>query len=101
MLLVREIFIAKPGHAGELARMMKAEMKDVDASGRLPEVFLDHVTDYNTIVVQFYVKSLADFDNMWNAEKAKQKKPVKTNKKTVKYTDLYLTGRREILRVVE
>lgn len=101
MLLVREIFIAKPGHAGELARMMKAEMKDVDASGNLPVVLLDHVTAYNTIVVQYYVKSLTNFENMWNAEKAKQKKTPKAKTKGPKYTDLYLTGRREILRVVE
>ena len=32
MLLVREIFIAKPGHAGELAKMMKADMYEADAS---------------------------------------------------------------------
>ena len=103
MLLVREIFIAKPGHAGELARMMKAEMKDADASGRMPEVLLDHVTDYNTIVVQYYVKSLTDFENAWNTEKSKQKKTPKNKggKKAPKYTDLYLTGKREILRVVE
>ncbi len=100
MLLIREIFIAKPGHAGELAKMMKAEMKDLDASGKLPEVFLDHVTDYNTIVVHYYVKSLADFEKMWDIEKVKQQKAPKTDKGP-KYTDLYLTGKREILRVVE
>ena len=100
MLLVREIFIAKPGHAGELAKLMKTEMKEADASGRLPEVFLDHVAAYNTIVVQYYVKSLTDFENLWEAEKAKQKKATK-KRSGPKYTDLYLTGKREILRVVE
>jgi hypothetical protein len=100
MLLIREIFIAKPGHAGELARMMKADMTFKDASGRFPEVFLDQVTDYNTIVVQMYVKSLTDWEKMWEVEKAKQPKK-KPAKKGPKYTDLYLTGRREILRVVE
>jgi hypothetical protein len=100
MLLVREIFIAKPGHAGELARMMKAEMTEVDASGRLPEIFLDQVTDYNTIVCHYYVKSLTDWEAQWSKEKAKQSKK-KPAKKGPKYTDLYLTGRREILRVVE
>lgn len=99
MLLIREIFIAKPGHAGALAKLMKAEMNEPDASGRLPEVFLDHVTDYNTIVAQYYVKSLTDFENQWNAEKTK-KRP-KPKKGAVKYTDMYLTGRREILRLVE
>jgi hypothetical protein len=102
MLLVREIFIAKPGHAGELAKMMKAEMNFPDASGRMPEVFLDQVTDYNTIVVHYYVKSLADFETIMNQEKAKQQsaKPKKESKGP-KYTELYLTGKREILRVVE
>ncbi len=99
MLLIREIFIAKPGHAGELARMMKEEMTEADASGRLPEVFLDQVTDYNTIVVHYYAKSLTDWEKSWEAEKTKKRPAPKKN--APKYTDLYLTGRREILRVVE
>lgn len=99
MLLVRETFIAKPGHAGELAKMMKGEMSEADASGNMPLVLLDQVAEYNTIIVEYQVKSLADFEETMTKEKTKMKSA--TPKPGPKYTDLYLTGRREIFRIVE
>jgi hypothetical protein len=100
MLIVREVFIAKPGHAGELAKMMKQSMAGTDMAKANPKVLLDCVTDYNTIVIEYEVESLTAFDKMMEQEKAKgygQKK----ESTGPKYTDLYLTGRREIFRIVE
>lgn len=99
MLLVREVFIAKPGHAGELSKMMKENMKGMPAMMNA-KVMLDSVTDYNKIVVEYEIESLTAFDQMMNQEKAKQqsKKPAKTS--GPKYTDLYLTGKREIFRII-
>ncbi len=98
MLLVREVFIAKPGHAGELSKMMKENMKGMPASMNV-KVMLDSVTDYNKIVIEYEVESLAAFEASMNQEKAKQtsKKPAT---KGPKYTDLYLTGKREIFRLI-
>ncbi len=98
MLLVREVFIAKPGHAGALSKMMKENMKDMPASMNV-KVMLDSVTDYNKIVIEYEVESLAAFEENMNKEKAKQ-----TEKKEApagpKYTDMYLTGKREIFRII-
>ena len=97
MYIVRETFIAKPGHAGELAKMMKDEMSGwKDFKGH---VLLDMVTDYNTIVVQYEIESLASFEAMMTSHKKETSKK-KGKVKPPKYTELYLTGKREIFKVV-
>lgn len=97
MYIIRETFIAKPGHAGELAQLMKKEMHGW--RGFKGHVLLDMATDYNTIVVEYEIKSLAEFEKMMTDYKKSQAK-VKS-KKPPKYTELYQTGRREIFKVVE
>ena len=96
MYLIRELFIAKPGHAGEFAQMMKEEMsKWKDFKGH---VLLDMVTDYNKIVVEYEIGSLAEFEKMMSDQKAEQTK-TKTDKPP-KYTELYQRGKREIFRII-
>ncbi len=99
MLLVREVFIAKPGHAGELSNMMKENMKGMPGFMNA-KVMLDSVTDYNKIVIEYEVESLTAFDEMMQQEKAKQTTTKKKPAKGPKYTDLYLTGKREIFRII-
>ncbi len=98
MLLVQEVYIAKPGHAGEFAKMMKDGMKDMPAHMNI-KVLLDSVTDYNKVVIEYEVESLATFETMMNEEKSKQSAN-KEEQAGSKYTDFYLTGRREIFRIV-
>jgi predicted ATP-grasp superfamily ATP-dependent carboligase len=97
MYIVREVFIAKPGHAGELAQMMKKEM--ASWKGFKGYVLLDTVTDYNKIVCEYELDSLTTFEKMMTDYKKDQAK-VKS-KKPPKYTELYQRGKREIYRVVE
>ena len=97
MYIVRETFIAKPGHAGEFAKLMKEEMNTwKDFKGY---VMLDMVTDYNTIVIEYELESLSDFEKSMT----EHKKEVAKKKDTTPpyYTQLYQTGRREIFKVVE
>src|SRR4051812_25732029 len=97
MIIIRETFIAKPGHAGEFARLMKEEMKQwKEFKGY---VLLDMVTDYNTIVVEYEMESLADFEKMMVSHKKDQDKM--KDKNPPPYTQLYQTGKREIFKVVE
>lgn len=97
MYIVRETFIAKPGHAGELAQLMKEEMKHW--KGFKGYVLLDMVTDYNKIVVEYEINSLAEFEKMMMDYKKEQAR-TKKNNKPPKYTELYQTGKREIYRIV-
>lgn len=98
MYIVREVFIAKPGHAGELARLMKKEM--ANWKGFKGYVLLDLVTDYNKVVIEYELKSLAEFEKMmagYEKEKAKAKKSAKKPP----HVEMYQRGKREIYRIVE
>ena len=97
MFIVRETFIAKPGHAGKFAKMMKEEM--ASWKGFKGYVLLDYVTNYNKIIIEYELEHLADFEKMMGEEKAKQAK--KKDDKPPAYTELYLKGKREIFKVVE
>lgn len=98
--LVREVFIAKPGHAGELAKMMKEEMEKMpDFNGH---VLLDFVTNYNKIVVEYKIKSMDEFEKSMTGHKKEQEKEQEKNKgdKPPKYTELYQFGKREIFKIL-
>ena len=97
MFIVRETFIAKPGHAGKLAKLMKKEMDGWP--GFNGYVLLDFVTSYNKIVVEYKIESLAEFEKMM----ADFKKTQAENKSDTppEYTQLYQTGKREIYKIVE
>jgi hypothetical protein len=96
MIIIREVFIAKPGSAGKLAKMMKESAPTMGANTK---VMLDFVTDYNKIVVEHEVESLAKFEEEMN--NYKNKTDPKMAEKMKGYTDLYLIGKREIYKVVE
>ena len=94
--LVRETFIAKPGHAGALAKMMKEEMANwPDFKGY---ILLDFITDYNKIVVEYEIESLAEFETMMNEHKKNQAE--KKSDAPPKYTELYQKGKREIYKIL-
>lgn len=94
--LVRETFIAKPGYAGKLAKMMKEEMeKWPDFKGYC---LLDMVTDYNKIVCEYEIESLADFEKMMNSMKEEQAD--KKSDEPPEYTKFYRRGKREIFKIL-
>ena len=95
--IIRETFIAKPGYAGEFAKLMSDEMKKW--KGFKGKVLLDFVADYNTIVCEYEIESLAEFEKMMVDHKKQQAKA--KNKKPSHYTTLYQTGKREIFKIVE
>ncbi len=97
MLIVRETFIAKPGHAGHFAKMMREEMNKW--GGFKGYVMLDYVARYNKIVVEYELSNLADFEKMMDDYKKEQSQ--KESKEPPEYTQYYLTGKREIYKIVE
>ncbi|MBX4210835.1 hypothetical protein KW783_02570 [Candidatus Parcubacteria bacterium] len=101
MYLVREVFIAKPGHAGEFAELMKKEMtSDPKFKGY---VLLDMVTNYNKIVCEYEIESLAAWESMmmkYRKEAKDKQSEEKKDNKPPKYTELYLTGKREIYKIL-
>jgi hypothetical protein len=93
MLVVRNCFIAKPGNASKLA----AQMKEASAVAKIPNhrVLTDLTGDFNRVILEYEVESVSAFED--------RMKDYSTNaafrEKMKGYTDLYITGSREILRI--
>lgn len=100
MILVREVFTAKPGQASKLAKLFKR------AFGNDPNVRImtDLIGEYNTVVAEMQLENLAEFERQM-AEYRSGKPDPKINPEVAeemsKYTEMYLTGRREIFQVTE
>lgn len=100
MLIIREIFTAKPGQASKLAKLFKRAMANDDTV----TVMTDFVGEYNTVVTEFRVKSLAEFEKQmaeYKSGKPDPKMDPEVAKEMSNYTEMYLTGRREIYQIVE
>lgn len=100
MLIVREVFKAKPGQASKLAKLMKKAF--IGDSEMI--IMTDIVGDYNTVVAEMHVESLAQFEKEMeeyrSGEQASKMDP-EVAEQMKNYTEMYLTGRREIYQIVE
>ena len=100
MLIVREVITAKPGNASKLAKLFKK----VFASDPTAVVMTDMVGNYNTVIVEMKVKSLAEFEKQMEEVRSGKPDPKmdpKVAEEMSHYTEMYLTGRREIYQIVE
>jgi hypothetical protein len=92
MIVIRNCFIAKPGQASKLAAQLKEALTVMpDMKGR---VFTDLTGDFNRVIMEHEVDNLGAFEA--------RMKDYATNPairdKMKGYTDLYVTGSREILQ---
>lgn len=94
MIIVRETFTAKPGCASKLAAQLKGVM-EAAMPGR-SRILTDLVGPFNTVVIETVAASVGEFE----AELARVMGDEMLRAKMHGYTDLYLTGSREIYRVV-
>ncbi len=100
MFIIREVFTAKPGQASKLAKLFKRGFGN-DPNMR---VMTDMVGNYNTVVIEMQVKSLAEFERQmeeYRSGKPDPKMDPKVAEEMSKYTEMYTTGRREIFQIVE
>ena len=95
MYIIRETFTAKPGMASKLAKMFRAMSKEM--AGPRTRVLTDFVGPFNTVVWEVEVKELSDFEKMM---KEYSEKP-DLWKQLAGYTEMYMSGKREIYRVVD
>ncbi len=94
MIIVRNSFIAKPGMAGKLA----AHLKEMAAAGNLrnPRVMTDVTGEFNHVVMEHEVESTSEFEEMFK----RYSSDPQMREKAKGYTDLWITGRRDLFRVV-
>jgi hypothetical protein len=94
MIVVRNCFVCKPGNASKLAAQLK------DAATAAPglakfRVLTDLTGDFNRVVLEYEAQNIGEFDD--------RMKDYATNEafrsKMKGYTDLYVTGHREILQI--
>ena len=97
MLIVRETFTAKPGMGSKLAKFFKDNMKDMPGP-KPARVMTDFVGDYNTVVMEFEHKDIADFER---SMKEYAKMPAEMRQKMSAYTEMWMTGKREIFQTVD
>ena len=100
MLIIREVFTAKPGQASKLAKLCKK----VFSSDPTARIMTDMVGDFNTVVIETQVKNLAEFEKQLEEYKSGKPDPKvdpKVAEEMSKYTEMYLTGRREVFQIVE
>jgi hypothetical protein len=94
MIIVHDIFICKPGNASKLAKLFKEVMsKNKD----FVQVLTDISGPYNKVVMVTQFESLSAFDKSWEQTDPEEMKRMQEMMKG--YTDMYLTGSREIYRV--
>ena len=94
MIIVRNCFIAKPGQASKLA----AQLKEAAASAKMPghRVLTDLTGDFNRVILEYQAENVGEFE-----ARMKQYMTDETLREKMKgYTDLWITGSREILQVV-
>jgi hypothetical protein len=93
MIVVRNCFIAKPGHASKLA----AQLKEAAAASKLQRhrILTDLTGDFNRVILEYEAETVSGFEAMM--------KDYATNtafrEKMKGYTELWTTGSREILQV--
>lgn len=94
MIVVRNCFIAKPGHASKLA----AQWKAAAAAANMPRhrILTDLTGDFNRVVLEYEAENVAEFET-----RMRQYMTDEVFKEKMKgYTDLWVTGSREIMQVV-
>jgi len=99
MVIVREVFTAKPGQASKLAKLFK---KGFGSDPNI-RIMTDMVGNYNTVVVEMQLNSLAEFEKQMENYKSGKPDPhmdPQVAEEMSKYTEMYTTGRREIFQIV-
>lgn len=98
MIIVRETWTAKPGQASKLAKMFK---KMFGSDSRI-KIMTDLISQYNTVIVDMEVESLADWEKEMEEYMSGKKDPNMTpelQEEFKHYTEMFLTGKREVFKV--
>ena len=95
MIVVRNCFVAKPGKASALA----AQLKGAAVAAQMPKhrVLTDMTGDFNRVVLEYEAANVGEFE----ARMKEYESNSVLREKMAGYTELWITGSREILKVVE
>ena len=93
MIVVRNCFVAKPGQASKLA----AQLKEAAAAAKIPKhrILTDLTGEFNRVVMEYEAENIGEFEARMKDYATNQA----MREKMKGYTDLYITGSREILQI--
>jgi hypothetical protein len=94
MIIVHDIFVCKPGNASKLAKMFKEAM----AKEKNVSIMTDVTGQYNRVIMASWYEKLSDWDKMNEAYMNPTPEMKESMEKMKNYTEMYLTGSREIYR---
>jgi hypothetical protein len=94
MIVVRNVFVAKPGMASKLAAQIKDAMTVAEGTFKA-RVLTDLTGDFNRVILEHEGENLGEFE----ARMREYESNPALREKMKGYTDLYITGSREILQV--
>jgi hypothetical protein len=94
MIVIRNTFVCKPGHASKLA----AQIKGAGAASKLGKyrVLTDVTGDFNRVILEHEAENMSAFEAAMKdyASNAAFREKMKG------YTDLWISGSREILQIM-
>jgi hypothetical protein len=93
MIVVRNCFVAKPGHASKLA----AQLKEAAATANIPSwrVLTDLTGEFNRVILEYEAANIGEFEARMHEYMTNS--PFR--EKMQGYTDHWITGSREILQI--
>ena len=93
MIVIRNCFIAKPGHASKLA----AQLKEAAAASKVGKyrVLTDLTGDFNRVILEYEAENVSGFESAMKDYASNSA----FREKMKGYTDLWVSGSREILQV--
>ena len=94
MFVIRNTFVAKPGCAGKLATQLKEAVAAFEMPGA--RVMTDLTGDFNRVVMEHTAESMTEFEKRMQEIMGSPK----YRERMAGYTELWITGSREILRLV-
>lgn len=95
MILIRNTFTAKPGQASKLAAQVKEAAAIMNVANY--RVMTDLTGDFNRVVFEFTVANIGE----WEAALKDYATNTEFRKKMAGYTDLWISGSRDLFQIVE
>jgi heme-degrading monooxygenase HmoA len=96
MIIVHDIFVCKPGNASKLAKMFKEAM---EGDENMVNIMTDMTGQFNRVIMVSQYENLSAYEQSWEKYMQNSEEMKKMQEKMQGYTDLYLTGSREIYKV--
>lgn len=95
MIIVHDIFVCKPGNASKLAKLFKEVMA---GNKELVNIMTDMTGQYNRVIMVTHYENLTAYEESYKQYMNPTEEQKKQFAKMEGYTEMYLTGSREIYK---